>query len=234
MLSDEIQWSNIEETAKSSIQEKKIRVNFMPPDGFLTVGHASTPSRQTGLHSSTHEGEPPSFNSPMSSMGTPQQHVTYAAPPATRVVEPEHLGEVRAGPYSRSVGTNGDTSTATTTATSQGSAGIDTTEPQTALGAAAASVSAAATSVANALPTTEDLKAQLDEARAQLARYMSQSTSDSGLRQRKVDGVSSNSTDRISTGNTGMGIQQAPPSGVPVPMVAALCLLSFLLAYFMF
>jgi hypothetical protein len=31
-----------------------------------------------------------------------------------------------------------------------------------------------------------------------------------------------------------MGVQQQPAEGVPVPIVAALCLLTFLLAYFFF
>ena len=202
----------------------------MPPDGFLNAGFASTPQRHSN-HSHLQDGEPPAYNSPMSTAGTPQQRVTYASPAATRVIEPEGLGEVRAGPYSRHVESPGQ---ADIPAPTSQPTGTGANEQQGVVGAATASVSAAASSVVNALPSGDDIKAQLEEARAQIARLMSQQNPDSGLRQRKGDGVTTTGTDGISTGNTGMGMRQAPPSGVPVPMVAALCLLSFLLAYFMF
>jgi len=54
---------------------------------------------------------------------------------------------------------------------------------------------------------------------------------DSLLRQRKTDAVSKDAQDRLTTG---MGVQQAPAGGVPVQIVAALCLLCFLLAYLFF
>lgn len=93
---------------------------------------------------------------------------------------------------------------------------------------------AAASSVANALPTsTDDLRAQLAQAKATIAK-MSQQAEDQGLRQRKADAVNQDSRERITTGTTGMGVQQQPAEGVPVQIVAGLCLLSFLLAYFLF
>lgn len=55
-----------------------------------------------------------------------------------------------------------------------------------------------------------------------------------GLKQRKSDAVTQDSRDRISTGTTGMGVHSQQADGVPVQIVAALCLLSFLLAYFFF
>ena len=95
-------------------------------------------------------------------------------------------------------------------------------------------VSAAASSIANAIPTSgEDLKAQLNEAKATILR-LKQQAEEQVLRQRKSDAVNQDSKERITTGTTGMGIQQLPAEGVPVPIVAALCLLSFLLAYFFF
>lgn len=97
-----------------------------------------------------------------------------------------------------------------------------------------AAVSSAATSVANATPTsTDQLQAQLAQAKAQIAKLTS-SSNDQGLKQRKTDAVNQDARERITTGTTGMGIQQQPADGVPVQIVAALCLLSFLLAYFLF
>ena len=96
-------------------------------------------------------------------------------------------------------------------------------------------ISAAASSVANAIPTSgEDVRAQLAQAKAMISKLQHQAE-EQGLRQRKSDAVVQDSRERISTGTTGMGVQQAPATtGVPVPIVAALCLLSFLLAYFFF
>lgn len=86
----------------------------------------------------------------------------------------------------------------------------------------------------NAIPTSGDeLRAQLDQAKAQILKLKQQSD-EQGLRQRKTDAVNQDSRERISTGTTGMGVQQQPAEGVPVQIVTALCLLSFLLAYFLF
>jgi len=95
-------------------------------------------------------------------------------------------------------------------------------------------VGAAASSIANAIPTsTDNLRAKLDQANGTIARLTKQ-VEEQGLRQRKTDAVNQDSRERITTGTTGMGIQQQPADGVPVQIVAALCLLSFLLAYFLF
>ena len=84
------------------------------------------------------------------------------------------------------------------------------------------------------MPTSgEDVKAQLAQAQEKIKALTSQ-MDEQGLRQRKTDAVNQDSRERITTGTTGMGIQQQPADGVPVQIVAALCLLSFLLAYFFF
>ena len=94
-------------------------------------------------------------------------------------------------------------------------------------------VAAAASGVANAIPTSSaELKAQLAEAKATISKLRQQA--EQGLRQRKSDAVNQDSKERIAMGTTGMGVQQAPAGGVPVQIVAGLCLLSFLLAYFFF
>jgi len=87
---------------------------------------------------------------------------------------------------------------------------------------------AAATSVASVIPSTDDVRAQLAEAQATISRLTTQATD--GLRQRKADTTVGPS----STSGTAYGSQQAAPHGVPVPIAAALCLLSFLLAYVLF
>ncbi len=93
---------------------------------------------------------------------------------------------------------------------------------------------AAASSAVNAVPTSgDDLRAQLAQAKATITK-MTQQADEQGLRQRKADAVNQDSRERITTGTTGMGVQQQPAEGVPVQIVAALCLLSFLLAYFLF
>ena len=99
--------------------------------------------------------------------------------------------------------------------------------PSTALGTASSSISNAASSV------NQTLQEQYDAAKEKIATLTKQ-VEEQGLRQRKSDAVNQDSRERITTGTTGMGIQQQPADGVPVQIVAALCLLSFLLAYFFF
>ncbi|KAK4496261.1 hypothetical protein PRZ48_012241 [Zasmidium cellare] len=59
-------WQNIEQTAKSSIQEKKIRVNFLPADSSATPAAATN-----GL--GHHDEEPPAYSSPSPIAVTPQR-----------------------------------------------------------------------------------------------------------------------------------------------------------------
>ncbi|KFG81354.1 putative integral ER membrane protein Scs2 [Metarhizium anisopliae] len=88
-------------------------------------------------------------------------------------------------------------------------------------------VSHAATSVAEAAQVSYDeLKSKLAQAEAQLLNLK-----DSGLRQRSVKSASSE--EKRPAANTAQVVKQQP-DGVPVQIVALLCLLSFLLAYFFF
>ena len=104
-------------------------------------------------------------------------------------------------------------------------------------GTTAAAASSVASSVKAAVPTsTEELKAQLADATATIARLTEQAK-EQGLRQRKTDAVAQDARERVTAGGTtGQGVQQtaAGADGVPVQIVAALCLLSFLLAYLFF
>lgn len=82
---------------------------------------------------------------------------------------------------------------------------------------------ASATVASTAQVTYDELKQKLAQAEAQLV-----SLKDSGLRQRKVPGSNEKTVEQVA--------QQVKQTveGVPVQIVALLCLLSFLLAYFFF
>ena len=81
--------------------------------------------------------------------------------------------------------------------------------------------------VTSTLPSSDDLKAQLAEANAQIQRLKDR-LADQGLRQRKTGG------DAKAAPATMQQSHAQIESGVPVQMVAGLCLLSFLIAYFFF
>ena len=163
-----------------------------------------------------HADEPPAYRSPSpiyASPGpeaTPSQNrsvIDSVGPYNTmdeRPADNQHLGDARASAFNPA-----------------------TSSPQN-------SVAAVASSVANAIPISgEDIKAQLAEAKAQILKLKDQAQ-EQVQHLRKSDAVKQDSKGRLSTGTTGMGMQQQPAEGVPVPIVAALCLLSFLLAYFFF
>ncbi|KAI4154633.1 MAG: hypothetical protein L6R39_001370 [Caloplaca ligustica] len=186
---------SIEKANKSAIQERKIRVVFLPADGS-----SATPSHHTSHGQYLGDEAPPAYGSPAPSFGSP-------APNAST-------------PMNRSATDSKD------------QAGAPATEST--MSNMQSTASNAASSVANAFPTSgEDLRAQLDKAKAEISRLTRQ-TEEQGLRQRKSDAVNQDSRERVTTGTTGMGIQQQPAEGVPVQIVAALCLVSFLLAYFLF
>ncbi|MCJ1259812.1 phosphatidylinositol-binding protein scs2 [Lignoscripta atroalba] len=198
-------WQNIEKTSKHSIQERKIRVTFLPADGSIsTPQHNNT----NGIHSQ--DEAPPAYGSPSPSFGSP------APDPSTARTRSMNSST---GPISsQNEGFDGGREPATNATTS----------------GPVSAVSAVASSVTNAIPTSsEDVQRQLAEARATIAK-LRQQAEDQVLRLRKSDAVNQDSRERISTGTTGMGVQQQPSEGVPVQIVAALCLLSFLLAYFFF
>jgi hypothetical protein len=98
-------------------------------------------------------------------------------------------------------------------------------------GGVGATVSAAAARVSNAIPVSqEDLRIQLEEAKATISRLTAQASEASGLRQRKTEST----LDSKSQLSTATHAQTAPAGGVSVQITALLCLLSFLVAYFLF
>lgn len=103
-----------------------------------------------------------------------------------------------------------------------------TSNPATSSKTVSQNVTAAAAAVSNAVPTSiEELKAQLAQAQATIASY----GQEGGLRMRKA--VGGGKSESATDGATDLNVQLAS-GGVPVQVVAALCLLSFLLAYFLF
>ncbi|KAL9132486.1 MAG: hypothetical protein Q9175_006345 [Cornicularia normoerica] len=194
-------WQNVEKISKGSIEERKIRVVFLPADG-----RASTP--QHNNVNGTHLGNdaPPAYGSPAPSYGSPAPEAVTPSTRSANAADSHSFNDSKSMIESAS----------------------------NAAASAQSTVGAAASSVANAVPTSgDDVRAQLAQAKATIAR-MTQQSEEQGLRQRKTDAVNQDSRERITTGTTGMGVQQQPADGVPVQIVAALCLLSFLLAYFLF
>lgn len=176
-------WSNIEQNAKSSIQEKKIRVIFLPADGDAAAGGLSPTTAAGGAAVAAgagaaatasaatngvkgHDEEPPSYSSPNASAVTPQKSGTA-----------EHMS-------------------------TPGTSSIPTSQ--------------------------DDIKRQLEEAKAQISRLQGQVQE--GLRQRKPQEAAEKAVNSVQR-----SLQNAPaPGGVPVQIVAALCLLVFLIAWLFF
>jgi hypothetical protein len=165
-------WQTVEKTAKNTIQERKIRVNFLPATG-------ATPN---GL-SSSHDEMPPAYSSPSPVFDTPARQPSEAA---------------------------------STTETAKSSL---------ANAAEATGFTAAASTVANSVPTSSnELKEQLAAAKVQIQKLNNQ-LQDPQFRQRKVQ----EANEKVQT-----VVQQSQESGVPLQIVAGLCLLSLLIAYLFF
>jgi len=201
--------SHVDRADKSQIQEKKIRVVFLPPEASNS---SSTPMRNgisgaSSVHS-TPDAAPPAYRSP----SPEEQHYT----PGNRVVS--------GGPSpAPAVQINDEPAGNRNLADARSSAFNPATSTSSSVRDTAASTVAA---VSNAVPTSvEELKAELAQARKTIASYAEQG----GLRMRKVvNGETSNETvNELATKMQGT-------EGVPVQIVAALCLLSFLLAYLFF
>ncbi|GAD95540.1 MSP domain protein [Paecilomyces variotii No. 5] len=195
-VSGDLEFANVtsifEKSAKSSIQERKIRVNFLSAD--------SADGETNGVAS---EEEPPAYTSPTANnFETPATGLSRKTADDASPIPPPN--------FDRSEQANSPSN-------------------DSAFGSAAASVKATAASAASVIPTSsEDVKAQLAEANAQIQRLKNQVT-DQGLRQRKVGAGEESTTPQLQQQHP-----QSVVSGVPVQVVAGLCLLSFLLAYFFF
>ncbi|KAF2721468.1 VAMP-associated protein [Polychaeton citri CBS 116435] len=177
-------WSNIEQTSKSSIHEKKIRVSFLPADG-QTNG-------VTGP-----DVDPPAYSSPSPSVATAStpQRSFATGPTSTYDSKPNDarsLGDAKSSAHNPEAG-------------------------------------GPVASISSAVPTSQDdLKKQLEAAKAEIIKLKDQASE--GLRQRNVI-----SGGKGSNGSSSTSLKNAPaPGGVPVQIVAALCLLCFLIACLFF
>jgi len=197
-------WQHVDDAEKSSVQEKKIRVVYLAADGS---GAVATPMKNgtNGLSHGTFE--------------TPQ-----SGPPAYSTSARSHSPEESFTPDNasrKSLSTQGPVSRIEdepSNAKSIGDAKSSASNPATS--------GSAASTVAAAVPhSMEELKAQLADAKATIANY----ANEGGLRMRKVAaGETSNAT----VNDVAQRVQAN--QGVPLQIVAALCLLSFLLAYIFF
>ena len=186
------QWGSIEQTDKKSIQERKIRVVFLPPeDGTPPPAYKAV--NGVGAHDANRSPSPEAVTPRHSTSTAPSGSVSK---PESRPADSKNLGEAVAS--------------ANNPATSRSSVG------------------SAANTVGSYVPTSSDeLKAQLAEAKATIAKLRSQA--EEGLRQRKPVATSQ----ETSKGATATQ-EHATAGGVSLQITAVLCLLSFLLAYFLF
>ncbi|KAB8239841.1 phosphatidylinositol-binding protein scs2 [Aspergillus alliaceus] len=184
--------SIFEKASKASIQERKIRVNWLSAEESPAVEQGDT----NGVNAQ--DDEPPAYTSPAANFQTPAVGAASKVASDTSPIPPPDFSDKR-----------------------------DIPTPQ----ATESTTSSAKAAIASAIPTSgEDLSAQLAEAKAQIQKLKDR-LSDQGLRQRKIGGE----TEKSAT--PGLQQQQHAQSvepGVPVQVVAGLCLLSFLIAYFFF
>ncbi|KAI9642791.1 phosphatidylinositol-binding protein scs2 [Ciborinia camelliae] len=200
--------SHVDRADKKDIQEKKIRVVYLAPKS--AGGTSLTPLRNgvNGATSaiSTPDTAPPAYRSP-----SPEEHFT---PAANRVV-PGHPGPAPSVSVNDEPIGNRNISEARSSISN----------PASSVGTKRESFVSAVTAPTGVPVSVEELQAQLAEAKKTIATYAEQG----GVRMRKVaNGETSNETvNEMATKLQGV-------EGVPVQIVAALCLLSFLLAYLFF
>ncbi|KAF8541382.1 PapD-like protein [Trichophaea hybrida] len=165
-------WSHVEQTEKTAIRERKIRVVYLQPGEQSNGNTAGDPSFA--------ESSPPPYTSP--------------SPP----------DDVQSTPSS------------VPRPTSQREA-----------------PSALTSNTHSTRPGSDDKDAELAAAKATIARLEAE-LNNQGLRLRKTAGAASDAKDRITEGTAGMGMTTHPTEGIPVQICAALCLLSFFIAWFFF
>ncbi|KAF1839242.1 VAMP-associated protein [Decorospora gaudefroyi] len=171
---------------------------------FLAPDDATSTSTPARTNGASRESMLPS---PSPEAVTPQRNIADASGPVSvsqdRPSDSKNLGEIKNETYNPATG---------------GSGGVQS------------SFNSAAASVSSVMPSSGDLQAQLDEARAQIARLTQQATEATGLRQRKTEPTN----DAKQQMSAAMDTRTAPAGGVSVQITALLCLVSFLLAYFLF
>ncbi|KAH2523967.1 phosphatidylinositol-binding protein scs2 [Aspergillus fumigatus] len=194
-VTGDMEFSNVssifEKASKSSIQERKIRVNWLPAES----SKGEQGKDPNGI--SAPEEEPPSYTSPGANYQTPAVGASTKFSNDTSPIPPPDFSEK---PKRDAFAQQSNETSATSVKSN--TSGIPA--------------------------SADELKAQLSEANAQIQK-LKERLADQGLRQRKIGGDNEKSTPTMQQ-------QQVQPdaAGVPLQIVAGLCLLSFLIAYFFF
>ncbi|KAL4740332.1 PapD-like protein [Aspergillus similis] len=178
--------SIFEKATKSAIQERKIRVAWLPAD--------EPEVKQEGTNGTNAQNDEPPYSSPKGDFETPAANLAKS---------PNTTSPIPAPDFNESVKREYPT-------------------PQVSESKAALAKSSAASSAKQL-----DYEARLAEANVQIQR-LKDKLADQGLRQRKIGGESEKPPAALAQQ------VQSVEAGVPVRIVAGLCLLSFLIAYFLF
>ncbi|OJJ87080.1 putative integral ER membrane protein Scs2 [Aspergillus glaucus CBS 516.65] len=185
-VTGDLEFANVtsifEKSSKSSVQERKIRVNWLAQDLDASQG-----GEANGTTAS--DEEHPAQTSPIANYETPAVGLTKKSAETSPIPPPDFNEK----PKQELSQTNESKSSAT------GS------------------------------PSVNELKAKLVEANSQIER-LKEKVSDNGLRQRKI-GIDSKEP---SSSMLQQQQAQSALAGVPIQIVASLCLLSFLIAYIFF
>ncbi|GAQ07858.1 vesicle-associated membrane protein-associated protein C16G5.05c [Aspergillus lentulus] len=194
-VTGDMEFSNVssifEKASKSSIQERKIRVNWLPAES----SNGEQGKETNGI--SAPEEEPPSYTSPAANYQTPAVGASTKISNDTSPIPPPDFSEK---PKRDTFAQHSNETSATSVKSN--TSGIPA--------------------------SADELKTQLSEANAQIEK-LKERLADQGLRQRKIGGENEKSASTMQR-------QQVQPvaAGVPLQIVAGLCLLSFLIAYFFF
>ncbi|OAA67306.1 integral er membrane protein [Niveomyces insectorum RCEF 264] len=215
-------WDGVEKTA---VEERKIRVSFLPPEDPDALAPTITPARQstTNGFDTTFDASPPAYASPHEVSRATTNGVAAAEEPfSPQKPDVTSSGSSAPIPLAASLASSSAGSTAAAApSTTPRSSGITTTTAN------------------DKDATIAALTARLAEAEALMASLRK----DGGLRQRK--GLAATTTPGTSekaahpSDTTATQAQLKPTTrqgteGVPVRVVALLCLICFLLAYFFF
>ncbi|KAI9657494.1 MAG: phosphatidylinositol-binding protein scs2 [Trizodia sp. TS-e1964] len=193
-------WQSVDRNGRSTIQEQKIRVVFLPPSG--DGGSLSTQRLTNGMYG--------------------VDDSTSVGPPAYSPPSPHHLATPESSSHNSSNARNLRQSTPYSD--TETSVAYETAPSNT--------VSSAVAGVSNEIPSMPELKEAVVGAKETAMSSIAQHD-DQGLRQRKAGGESSSQKEKTPSLLATLAPTQAS-EGVPVQIVAILCLLSFLIAYLFF
>lgn len=247
-------WAYVEQSARASIQERKIRVSYLPPAN--ADSHLTPVSKMNGARDATPNSDPPPYSTPTSAAkikggdsDTPSRSTHAVAPvgpvsvPASRPAGNHHLGEAKASAFNPAM-TNDDVNDVGEAKATDYHHAAEHDEKQSTTGKLSSSMA----HLKETVPTsTEELKAALAEAQAKIARLTSRGARDDEgegeggtMRQRKFTEQAGAMKDSVAGSLKNMAPSQEKQqqivrsAGVAVPVVAVLCLLSFLVAYVFF